>query len=234
MANETPKCIDNNAEETTPKMLPCPIVGEVCIHPETVDCSTCERISKKTETSPFVQTPDTVNFKEPSECHDNSHIHSVSLGTSYGDFKQLKKTAFNINNWQSKRMEVKDSSSAIIENSKISDLIVRGFCFLKNCEIEYLRVGMFGNLFVCEGNKIYKMEVDGTVHSLSRFSKVDHIYLHCGGRMLLTTRDYFGGIPKQPDNILLDHAQNADWRYKVVIIGEDQQKSNIMEYWAFG
>ena len=224
------------SNETSNKdpMLPCPIIGEVCDHPDTCDCNNCNRISKKTETSPFVQTPDTVNFKDPSECHDNSHIHSVSLGSSYGDFKQLKKTAFNINNWQSNRMEVKDSSSAFIEDSKISELIVRGFCFLKNCEIEYLRVGMFGNLFVCEGNKIYRMDVEGTVHLLSQFSKVNHIYLHCGGRMRLTTRDYFGGMPKQPDNILLDHEQDADWRYKVVMISDDPQKSKIMEYWTFG
>jgi len=220
------------SKETTPKMMPCPIVGEVCDHPDTCDCGNCDRISEKTEMTPFVQTPDTVNFKDPSECYDNRHIHSVSLGSSYGDFKQLKKTAFSIKNWQSNRMEVKDSSSAFIEDSKISELIVRGFCFLKNCEIECLRVGMFGNLFVCEGNKIYRMDVDGTVHSLSQFSKVNHIYLHCGGRMRLTTRDYFGGMPKQPDNILLDHEQDADWRYKVVMIRED--KSKTMEYWAFG
>jgi hypothetical protein len=41
-------------------------------------------------------------------------------------------------------------------------------------------------------------------------------------------------MPKQPDNILIDHEQDADWRYRVVMISEDQQKSKIMEYWAFG
>lgn len=224
----------SNKTSNKDPMLPCPIIDEVCDHPDTCDCSNCSRISSKSAVPPFVQTFDTVNFKEPSECHDNNHIHSVSLGSSYGDFKQLKKTAFNINNWQSSRVEVKDSSSAVIKDSKIGELIVRGFCFLKNCEIAYLRVGMFGNLFVCEGNEIYKMEVDGTVHSLSHLSKVDHIYLHCGGRMRLTTNDYFGGVPKQPDNILLDHEQDADWRYKVVMISEVPQRSNIMEYWTFG
>ena len=180
------------------------------------------------------ETPDTLNIQEPGKYITKTDLYAVSFGKSYGDFKELKKNSFIVKNWTATHMNIKDSSSAVIEDSKIKELIVRGFCFLKNCEIEYLRVGMFGNLFVCEGNEIYKMEVDGTVHSLSQFSKVDHIYLHCGGRMRLITRDYFGGIPKQPDNILLDHEQTADWRYKVVIINEDPKKSKIMEYWAFG
>ena len=175
------------------------------------------------------ETPDTLNIQEPGKYITKTDLYAVSFGKSYGDFKELKKNSFIIKNWKATHMNIKDSSSAVIEDSTVDELNVRGFCFLKNCKIHRLHVGMFGNCFIQENCEIYELDIAGTVHLISMASKVQHIRLHKGGRVCLLTRDYQLGRPKQPDNLLLDG--DREWSWLLLTVAKDP---HLMEYWAFG
>lgn len=214
--------------EETPKMLPCPIMGEVCIHPETVDCSTCNRIQRKGNQT---EKPTIITILDNGEYHDKVGHDRYIVGRSFSSITDIRKEGYYLKNWNVATVAIHDMSRAVIEDSTLENLDVRGFCILKNCKIDRVRVSMFGNLFITEGCDINELDISGTVHTISSASKVDHTNLHSGGRIKLRTKDFQFNKLLQPKNLHLDG--DRAWYYGILAV-TTHHGENEAEYWAFG
>ncbi|MBO4734858.1 MAG: hypothetical protein J5614_00540 [Paludibacteraceae bacterium] len=215
-------------ETTTPEMIPCPIVGEICDHPESIDCDNCKRWQRRGNQT---EEPTIITILDNGEYHDKVGHDKYIVGRSFSGITDIRKEGHYLKNWNVVTVAIHDMSRAVIEDSTLENLDVRGFCILKNCKIDRVRVSMFGNLFITEGCDINELDISGTVHTISSASKVDHINLHHGGRIKLRTKDFQLGRPPQPKNLRLD--ADREWYYGILAITKHQDCDEA-EYWAFG
>ena len=178
-----------------------------------------------------VRSDGSIAIRENGEYVDKVYEAPVLLGEAFSTFIYVKRDCQHLKNWKASDVIINDMAYVVIEDSTITRLSVQGFCILKNCKIDHLHVAMFGNVFIVDGNEIHTLSIQGTVHTISDFSKVQRIELHSGGRIRLRTRDFQTGRPPQPKNLLLD--MDRAWYCGILSITKHQDYDEA-EYWAFG
>ena len=172
-----------------------------------------------------------IRYTENGEYQSKTLKDPVMIGKPFMGIHEIKKNGIYIHDWNALRVTIDTSSQALIEESMIDVLSVRGLCVLRRCKINHLDASMFGNVFICEDCDIDTLSISGTVHTISSASSVNQIELHRGGRIRLGTIHYQLGKPPQPKNLRLDG--DRDWCYGILSITKHNDYDEA-EYWAFG